>query len=164
MQPIDQPLLPRGQAASVLTPALGTPWDLTALREPQSPGHPILPDPLVPSGPDGRDPVENDEGHPLTPSDPALDLRIPDSHPILPSEDMKTYGELVKRMVHSLGLLIVQKQQEAKDAICDTEQCDMSTPVALPIIGMLVETAKSSWPKPMPMPISLRHLNHMYKL
>lgn len=106
VQLTDQPLLPHNQAALVPMPVPTTSRDLTAPGEPRSAGDAILPDPLVPLGPDNPSLEEDDEGYPLTPSEPFPEPRIPDYHSILPSGDVKAYGELVKRRSRMSSMIL----------------------------------------------------------
>lgn len=79
-------------------------------------------------------------------------------------QDVKAYGDLIKRMAHSLGMSIMQPQPIIKDNIYDVVQFDISTPVALPMPPVLVHTAKSAMDKPVSGPISSIRLAHMYWL
>ncbi|XP_015271758.1 PREDICTED: cilia- and flagella-associated protein 54 [Gekko japonicus] len=105
---------------------------------PNTPVAPVLPSSSSVSN-TGTDDSERLE----SPEDPSPKPTVSDNLPISPSEDLSSYGDLVKRMVHSLGLSIVQPQPSVSDTVFNVVQINTSTLIAFPLSTVLLQVAKS---------------------
>lgn len=79
-------------------------------------------------------------------------------------EDLKSYGNLIRRMADMLQIQISQPFPDITDKIYDIVQCDTSTAVTLPIPGVLLQHAKEPWGKLTSALVSSCHLDHMYRV
>lgn len=76
--------------------------------------------------------------------------KVAENLSVLPSEYLKSYRFLIKRMAATLQLNVSQLTPE----VTSTVQKDNSTVIALPIPGVLLQHAKEPWLKPASVPVS----------
>lgn len=87
-----------------------------------------------------RDGSESNFDHASSPPE-----QVSEDLPISPSEDLKCYGDLIKRMAAMLRFQISQPQPKVMDSVYDIVQRETSTSIALPIPGVLLQDAKDPW-------------------
>lgn len=88
--------------------------------------------------------------------------QVSEDMPILPSENLKCYGDLIWFMAAVLRIQISQLPLTVTDKVYDIVQKDVSTAIALPIPGVLLQHTKEPWLKLTSTPVSSRRLDHMY--
>lgn len=103
-----------------------------------------------------------DEAHP---DDTSLDQKVTDDLPISPSEDVKSYGDLIKKVAARLGLPTSQPQPAVEDdVVLDVLDRNLSTTIAIPLSKGLLRSVQSAWENPASAPVSSRRLDHMYRV
>lgn len=115
-------------------------------------------DPDKPSSSTGSGSESEDEGGDSP--DPEVSRNLP----ISPSEDVKTYGSLIKTIAARLGLSIAEPHTPVADAIFDIVLKEASAPVFLPLASVFLQTIQQTWEKPSSAPASSKRVNHMYQV
>lgn len=125
---------------------------------PKSPVHSPLGSPVQSDGEaeDGDD-VGDDQGQDSPPVDVTMNL------PGSPSEDVKSYGDLVRQMVTRLGISTPQATQAVSDVAFDIIQSQLSPMVSICFTKVMLTAAKAPWSKPPSFPILEKRLDHMYR-
>lgn len=62
--------------------------------------------------------------------------------PIFPSEDVRLYGELIKRIATRLGIPYMEVRSKVGDVIFGIIQRDVSAPIWLPMTSVLLNTVQ----------------------
>lgn len=101
-------------------------------------------DPILP--PDG---VESESSRKDTDTKDTLSPKVPKKvSEDLPSDNLKSYWDLIKRVVYTLGISISQPALVVTDPLYDIVQVGISTLITLLIPSVLLRTAKVPWAKP----------------
>lgn len=91
-------------------------------------------------------------------------LKVAKDQPICPSEDVKTYGELIRKVAAALGLPLTKPKLQVEDAIFDILHRDVSTPVSLLLSSILLQSIQNAWSISASAPTSTKRLDHMYRV
>lgn len=96
---------------------------------------------------------------------PAPDLgKITEDHPISPSEDIKTYTDLIRKVAVSLGLSTGEPKSQVSDVIFEVVHRNTSTVVSLPFSSVLLHAVQATWIHPASAPTSTKRLDQMYRV
>lgn len=106
----------------------------------------------------GEDGSSEDDDCPLTPN------KVFEDALILPSEDVKTYGDLIRKVASALGLPILDPQERVDDVIIEVLNRDVSAPVSLPLSSVLLQSIQTAWSNSGSAPTSTKCLDHMYRV
>lgn len=87
-----------------------------------------------------------------------------EDQPISPSEDIKTYGELIRKVATALGLPLSEPKPTVVDAVFDVLHRDISTPISLPLVSAVLQAIQAAWSNPSSAPTSTKKLDHMYRV
>lgn len=94
-----------------------------------------------------------------SPSPPIL---VSEDLPVSPSEDVRSYGNLIKKMVARLNISTSQSTPVVDDFVFDMIQAQTSAAVAIPMSKVLLQSIKAFWEKPASLPMSNKRLDQMY--
>lgn len=70
--------------------------------------------------------------------------KIFEDAPISPSEDVKTYGDLIRKVALALGFPIVEPHDRVDDDIFEVLNRDVSAPISLPLSSVLLQSITTS--------------------
>lgn len=150
------PSVPAVQPAQIVLPRQDPP--VTPRENPPPPSKPPSSKSSLRSSPSVSD-VDDSGGEER---DPPEEI-VPEA-PISPSEDVKSYGELIKRMAAALGIDVQASTPKAADKIFEILRKDTSPSLALPMSTTMMEAVKVPWERPSSGPISNKRLDHMYRV
>lgn len=96
---------------------------------------------------------------------PAPDLgKISEDHPISPSEDVKTYTGLIRKVAASLSLSIEDPKSQISDIVFEVVHRETSPVVALPFSSVLLQAVQATWVHPASAPTFTKQLDQMYHI
>lgn len=84
--------------------------------------------------------------------------------PVSPSDDFRSYADLVRKMAARLGITTSQPLPVIEDVFFDVVQSRTSSTVAIPLSKAMLDSAKISGSKPASAPISNKKLDHIYQI
>lgn len=91
------------------------------------------------------------------------DSDIADKHPASPSEDYKSYSQLIARIAKVLNLAVAQLPPQDEDHVYEDVNQEHAPPLCLAFIKSFLHRAKESWDKPsLSEPIS-QQVDNLYK-
>lgn len=97
-------------------------------------------------------------------SDAEAPVSVSEDAPISPSEDLKSYGDMIQKIASYLGLSFSEPRAYLEDVVFDVIQKDVSPAIDLPMTSVLPQAVRSSWERPASAPTSTRRLDHMCKI
>lgn len=111
----------------------------------------------VASSRDSEDDSEDDE--------PSPDLgKLSEALPISPSEDIRTYADLIRKVAMALGLSLGEPKSHVSDVVFEVLHRDIAPIVSLPLSSVLLQSIQTTWIHPASAPTSTKRLDQMYRI
>lgn len=82
--------------------------------------------------------------------------------PISPSEDVKMYADLIRKVASSLGLSLCDPHPQVSDTVFDVIHRDVSPIISLRLSSVLLQSIQATWVHPASAPTSTKRLDQMY--
>lgn len=86
------------------------------------------------------------------------------SEPLTQCEDVKTYGQLIRKVASALGLPVAEQRAQVEDMVLNVLHRDSSAPHSLPLSSVTHQAIQTAWKNPASAPTSNKKLDHMYRV
>lgn len=96
-------------------------------------------------------------------TNPSPPMGVSEDLPVSPSDDFRSYTNIVWKMTARLGISTAQPSPEVDDVIFEVVHVNLSSTVAIPLSKMMLQSFRSIWGKPVSVPISSKKLDHLYR-
>lgn len=73
--------------------------------------------------------------------------------PVSPSDDYRSFTDIVRKMATRLGVSTTQPSPEVEDVFFEVVHPNLSSTVAIPLSRVLLRTVQSTWSKPASVPV-----------